>query len=92
MIDETMISTSARNRLCSASGMIVAGRRVPMPVSVTMPMMMPTHAAAATSGTTPRAAVARPFSVRRTSSRVAALKLLVTTIATSESVTARNAV
>ena len=87
-----MISTSARKRLCSASGMIVAGRRVPTPVSVTMPMMMPTHAAAATSGTTPRAALTSPVRVRRGSSRVAGLRLLTRTMATSESVTARNAV
>ena len=71
---------------------MVAGRRVPTPVSVTMPMMMPTQAAAATSGTTPRAAVTRLRIVKRQSRRVALCRLLTATITTSDSVTARNAV
>ena len=91
-IDDVMMSRSARNRLCSASGMIVAGSRVPIPVRVTIPMILPTHAAAATSGTTPRAAATSPSIVRCGLSLVVGLKLLTMTMVTSERLTARNAV
>ena len=63
MIEDTIISNNARNKLCSASGIIVAGNRVPIPVRVTVPMIIPTQAAATTRGTTPRAALINPRTV-----------------------------
>ncbi len=61
--EQPMIASSARNRLLPASGMMAAGTPVPMPVRETSPMMMPTHAAAATRGVPPIAVV-------RTSARI----------------------
>ena len=92
MIDEIMISTRARNRLCSASGRMVAGRRVPMPVRVTMPMMMPTDAEAAMRETTSRADFTKALTTSWIDRRVRSLNAPTTTMPTSDAVTARNGV
>ena len=91
-IDETMMSNSARKRLCSASGRMVAGRRVPIPVRVTMPMMMPTDADAATSEMTSRDDLTNARMMSDTESRVRGLNAPTTTIASSDRLTARNGV
>ena len=91
-MDETMISTRARNRLCSASGRMVAGSRVPMPVRVTMPMMMPTDADAATSETTSRADLTKACTMSRSDRRVRGLNAPTTTMPARAADTARNGV
>ncbi len=87
-----MIATRAPSRLSCASGRIRLGRRVPAPVRVTTPMMMPTQAAAPISGTPPRDA---PVSARMKLGkliRVSRFSELNTITTASATLTARNTV
>ena len=87
-----MISARAPSRFSWASGRIGAGSRVPMPVSVTTPMTMPTQAAAATSGTPPAEALRKTASSRAGVTRVSARACDSSSTASMPRLTARKTV
>jgi len=87
-----MINTNAPRRLPWARSRIVEGSLVPMPVRVTMPITIPTQAAAEINGITSRPAWVKASRIRFAVSRVRALNALTATMATSATLTDRNTV
>jgi len=87
-----MISPSATIRLSWESPRIVVGNLVPMPVSVTTPITMPTQAAAATSAIESRAEPAIASRILRQFNRVVRPRALATITTTSARLAARKTV